>query len=157
LNFEIILDILLREVVGRNPGLSGYFGKPKAHFYSVEEQSRKTLHVHMLIWLHDDPLLVNMIENAVNKRIQKALLLKSASYIDKTQSCFINGDEVLGLKCECSLTSERVDPEIQSNQMLRNLRHEEAGCRVLEGGGVAFCPKCDKRWTSSELSYNSGF
>jgi hypothetical protein len=154
LNFEIILDILLREVVGWNPGLSGYFGKPKAHFYSVEEQSRKTLHVHMLIWLHDDPLLVNMIENAGNKRIQKALLLESASYIDKTQSCFINGDEVSGLKCECSSTSKRMDPEIQSNQMLRFLRHEE-GCRVLEGG-VAFCPKCDKTWTSNELSYNSG-
>ena len=53
LNFEVLLDIILKEVVGWKSKLPGFFGRPEAYFYAVEEQSRKTLHVHMLIWLDD--------------------------------------------------------------------------------------------------------
>jgi hypothetical protein len=57
LNFEFILDIVIREVIGwdvkkgeptEKPGL---FGVCKAFGGAVEEQGRTSLHVHFIIWI----------------------------------------------------------------------------------------------------------
>ncbi|KAK4006919.1 hypothetical protein OUZ56_012074 [Daphnia magna] len=57
LNFQRILDIVIKYVIGwcqsknRPYKRGGLFGVPKASFRVVEDQSRLTLHTHMLIWL----------------------------------------------------------------------------------------------------------
>ncbi|KZS05303.1 Uncharacterized protein APZ42_031547 [Daphnia magna] len=57
LNFQRILDIVIKYVIGwcqsknRPYKRGGLFGVPKAWLRVVEEQSRLTLHTHMLIWL----------------------------------------------------------------------------------------------------------
>ena len=57
IHFEILLDILLEDVVGwsirkdESTGVPGLFGMCKALVFAVEEQGRKTLHVHMTIWI----------------------------------------------------------------------------------------------------------
>ncbi len=57
MNFEVLLDILIYEVIGWDmkenkptPHI-GYFGVPEALSFAVEEQGRKTLHVHMSSWI----------------------------------------------------------------------------------------------------------
>jgi hypothetical protein len=57
LNFEMLLEILVEEVVGwdmRRDSTTknvGYFGACLAFSLSVEEQGRKTLHGHMTAWI----------------------------------------------------------------------------------------------------------
>ena len=57
IHFEILLDILLEEVVGwsirkdESTGVPELFGSCKALVFAIEEQGRKTLHVHMTIWI----------------------------------------------------------------------------------------------------------
>ena len=57
MNFEILLEILIYEVVGwdmKNNTATpheGFFGRPQGLSFACEEQGRKTLHVHMSIWL----------------------------------------------------------------------------------------------------------
>ena len=57
MNFEMLLEILMFEVVGWDmknncrPDHDGFFEVPEAVSFAVEEQGRKTLHVHMTIWI----------------------------------------------------------------------------------------------------------
>ena len=57
MNFELLLHILLSEVIGWDMknncanGKEGFFGIPEALSFAMQEQGRKTLHVHMSIWI----------------------------------------------------------------------------------------------------------
>ena len=57
LNFEYVLDVVIREVIGwdvskgKPTGKPGLFGIPIAFGGAVEEQGRTTLHVHFIVWL----------------------------------------------------------------------------------------------------------
>ena len=57
MNFEMLLDILIFEVIGwdmknnRPTEHVGYYGVPEGLSFAVEQQGRKTLHVHMSIWI----------------------------------------------------------------------------------------------------------
>ena len=68
LNFEMLFEILMEEVIGWNcrdnvpytckrngkdVRVQGYFGPVSAVSYAVEEQGRKTLHVHMTLWIDE--------------------------------------------------------------------------------------------------------
>ena len=92
LNFEAILDVVMNSIIGWKtrkvkPGL---FGTPKAYFYAVEEQARRNLHVHILLWVNDVPFsqerLIDMskIENSFEEESSK---LKN--YVGKFQSCHL--------------------------------------------------------------------
>ena len=58
LNFQNILEFVIEDIIGwslqrkRPYRRGGLFGVPKAWLRVVEEQSRLTLHTHMLIWLY---------------------------------------------------------------------------------------------------------
>ena len=73
LEFERVLDIVLEEIVGwskkegRPFKRGGIFGVPKAWLRVVEEQSRLTLHFHMLIWLYG--------HEAIETQLAAALIL----------------------------------------------------------------------------------
>ena len=152
-NFEILLDIFLKEIIGWNNDMVGYFGKPKAYFFAVEEQSRKTLHVHFLLWLTSDPYHVQELTNENGtKRKCEDLKRDAIRFIDRTQSCELHGDRLENLAHICPSTNKKTIPVVQSDQMLRFLRHQE-GCKVLEGG-IVVCQTCEKRWTSNEIGLN---
>ena len=152
-SFEVFLDIFLKEVVGWDNDTIGYFGKPKAYFFAVEEQSRKSLHVHFLLWLTSDPYHVQeLTKGEGTEREREALKRDAIRFINRTQSCELHGDSLEGLVHTCPSTKRKSIPAVQSDQMLRFLRHEE-GCKALEGG-IVVCHTCDKRWTSNELALN---
>ena len=58
LHFEDILNLIIEDVIGwdQKKGEAkeegGIFGRPRAYVRVVEEQSRLTLHTHILIWIH---------------------------------------------------------------------------------------------------------
>jgi Helitron helicase-like domain at N-terminus len=51
LNFDYLLDIVLERIVGANDNKSGLFGTLDAYGVAVEEQGRKTLHAHILVYI----------------------------------------------------------------------------------------------------------
>ena len=50
LNFEILLEIVLDKIVGENDLRLGIFGTLSAYGLAVEEQGRKTLHCHIIVY-----------------------------------------------------------------------------------------------------------
>lgn len=50
LNFEWLLEIVLDKLVGNNEHKRGIFGELEAFGLAVEEQGRKTLHAHILVY-----------------------------------------------------------------------------------------------------------
>ena len=71
LEFERVLDIVIEEIVGwskkegRPFKRGGLFGVPKAWLRVVEEQSRLTLHFHMLIWLYGHESIEDQLDAAL--------------------------------------------------------------------------------------------
>ena len=71
LEFERVLDIVIEEIVGwskkegRPFKRGGLFGVPKAWLRVVEEQSRLTLHFHMLIWFYGHESIEDQLDAAL--------------------------------------------------------------------------------------------
>jgi hypothetical protein len=92
LNFQRILEIVIEDIVGwslknkRSYRRGGLFGVPKAWLRVVEEQSRLTLHTHMLIWLYGHSAIENQLDEALKRDEQQ-------HEID-LQSNNINSDDV---------------------------------------------------------------
>ena len=69
LYFEIALDAVLEEIIGidastKQPsGKPGHFGKVKAALVTVEEQGRKSLHAHILLWVEEVQKEMDSIQN----------------------------------------------------------------------------------------------
>jgi hypothetical protein len=149
LNFEIILSIVLKEIVGWNNKKGGIFGIPKAYFYSVEEQAKKTLHVHMLIWIENLPYKRDDLEKDISSSSFKKAVLGLKKYINKTQSCSLI-DKNKHLISHCCKDKIKRNPIIKSNQELRFIRHKE-GC-VVQKNTIAYCLKCNKEWSADALA-----
>ncbi len=93
LNFEILLNILLDEVicwdVDNNCPIDGkesLFGKLKAVAFAVEEQGRKTLHVHFILWVEDYNLLQSAMffGNEADKRDAKYIAQRFYDHLAST-------------------------------------------------------------------------
>ena len=73
LNFQRILKITIEVIIGWSLQKSrpfkkgGLFGIPKAWLRVVEEQSRLTLHTHMLIWLYGHSEIENQLTTALKR------------------------------------------------------------------------------------------
>ena len=69
----------------QNPGL---FGKCKAFVLSVEEQGRKSLHMHILIWIDSASNATSCVYNGTKKRKRDK---REVSYVNKlTESAHAN-------------------------------------------------------------------
>lgn len=73
LNFQRILEIVIEDIIGRSLQKKrpyrkgGLLGVPKAWLQVVEEQSRLTLHTHMLIWLYGHTAIENQLASALQR------------------------------------------------------------------------------------------
>jgi hypothetical protein len=84
LNYEMLADVIIKCVIGwdKTKGapseIDGLFGTAKACFLATEEQSRKTLHAHFLIWLkHHSSLLKDLLSSNETARGKAQVTLKS--------------------------------------------------------------------------------
>jgi hypothetical protein len=78
----------------------------------------------------------------------KGGMTRVTEYVNQVQSCNLIGNTFKGFSHEC--VSKRGHVVVKSDQELRFLRHKE-GCRTLRCS-MAYCPKCEKEWTSDELA-----
>ena len=145
--FEMVLKLVMKHVVGWKSQTDGYFGETEAYFYSVEEQARKVLHVHMLLWLKKKPCNKDLVQQGSPRNIKYF-----CDYVDSVVSNELVSDRPLKLFDHPCKSTRYTAPCMQDKQVLRNLRHRE-GCKVHRGS-ICYCSKCGFEWTSDELAMN---
>lgn len=170
--FEIVMDIVLRDVIkwdkskngpiGDTPGI---FGNISAMSMSIEEQGRRTLHAHILLWVND---LNNMRTElySSNKYVVRNAAKIITTKIDNicSSKMFFNGfvvphrqatlQRIFTHQCLETDHQEPMYPTSVSDQQLRNLR-----CRQPLTDAAASCQACKTDWCTTRIvtSYLQNF
>ena len=96
IDFSHVLQLLIRHVLGwdtiRKQGHHGAFGKIDAFYGAVEEQARKTLHVHFIVWLENWNEMLNCLYS-VHDQIRTEAALELGRYIERILLCRLNGKD----------------------------------------------------------------
>ena len=163
--YEAVLEIVIRDVIGwdlnteaptRQPGL---FGTPLAFSCATEEQGRKSLHGHFIIWLKDHHNVIRNIMRQEDDTDKRKVIAQATELHDLliTTNLFSRDHRLLQKAfdhSDCSIKHywQRPLPEVVPDQQLRYLRHIH-GQKVTDLK-MASCPECDKSWTMEELTFD---
>ena len=164
--FNEVLDIVMEEVVGWNCKTNkatkkeGLFGHCFACTYAVEEQGRKSLHVHILIWTQELRVRFEKLKSKLVKEREKAAgaIIRRFDNVATTELFEPTTDNkttycqlIRATEHECDAnTKKRKLPVIVGEQQLRNLRHKDGFNAVR--GLFATCPHCTAgQFTNEEL------
>lgn len=151
-DFAAILNIVISDILGWDPerGCStdegGAFGKIDAFSGAVEEQGRKTLHVHMLLYIKELSKLLEGLQATsptTDRTRHNALKRALKKYVSAVMSTRLHpppSDCIISFKHDCS-TRKCTRPQAVSHDVLRMNRHKR-GC-IIAAGSVTVCPKCD--------------
>lgn len=158
LNFEILLDILFREVIGWDlvkdcpTEKEGLFGICKAVSAAIEEQGRSTLHVHFSVWVQKIQNALSRLhhENEFIRANSERILTDTIRSVATTELFPSIHNDLKQISdhgdCAVTTTRKRKLPEVVDDQKLRNLRHKHDKCTTF-----ATCPHCTKAWTYEQL------
>ena len=155
--FEDVIEIILRNVVGWDSKSNsptekaGLFGSCFAAAYSVEEQGRKTLHIHILAWIRElmkETETLRWCKVFQSRETAAKLLAKSYAEVSTTElfGSFTGNKQRQLLRtafdhdCSGRRKNKRKLPEVVDDQQLRNLRHKHG--HVSKDGLFLFCPEC---------------
>ena len=155
LNFEFLLDLVIEKLVGDNPEKQGIFGTMEAYAVAVEEQGRKTLHAHILVFVkHWNDLLRDMHATGARRR-QKAKT-DLCEYVDDllSTSLYPDGKPPSKNTAKCP-NCKSAKLEYPDDQTLRDLRHKE-GAQV-HGGAFVTCSSCAECYCAEELVHRRAF
>jgi Helitron helicase-like domain at N-terminus/PIF1-like helicase len=162
--FEIILDIIIKDVlrwdktknvpIGNIPSI---FGKIDALSVSVEEQGRRTLHAHLLLWVGELNRTRNKMYSCTEHTMREAAKIIINKVDDLCSSkMFFNGDIVPRRATTLNRTFPHVCsqndyqqqhyPTSVPDQQLRNLR-----CRQPHSKTAFVCETCQSQWTSTGM------
>ena len=144
LTFEMLLGIILERVVGDNAQQVGMFGELDAYAAAIEEQGRKTLHAHIIIYIKGWNEILHMLQsNERRKRDQGTKLV--VKFIDSILSTSLNPSDKNGMTCpKCN----KADLLFAGDQQLRNARHKLASRQAK----LANCTYCDQHFTGDDLA-----
>ena len=145
LNFEWLLDIVIEELVGDNADSKGIFGKLEAYGVAVEEQGRKTLHAHILVYTEEWNELLHKL-HSTRPRTRREAEAKVRDFVDSIMSTQLIPE--CNHQQECPHCPGRPLTFV-GEQRMRHLRHK-AGCRK-ERGVIASCGSCERNITGDEL------
>ena len=158
--FEDVMDIVFKKVLGwdmnkkcKTECKSGYIlGEPIAATLTVEEQGRKTLHGHIIVWTKNVQQLTNTLRNGTTKQ-KGAAKQRLCKIVDNVSTNSLLSDptaqrQAWGHGCTYS-DGHPILPRPVDDQALRNLRHAKSWKETQ--GICAECPACPKTWTSDEL------
>ena len=160
LDFLNIIDIVIEHLLGWDEERGcpfdhgGIFGKLQAFSMAVEEQGRKTLHAHFILWVHEFNDLLETIQNPRRERDRDRAITLLQEYIDASLTTelygMVNNDD--HLKCpfehspSCTTTPM---PSGVSDDDLRKMRHK-IGAQESEGI-IAKCELCGKTYQSEGM------
>ena len=146
-NFECLLDEVLEHIVGDNIDRVGLFGKLEAFAVAIEEQGRKTLHAHILVFIEGwNQILLDLRSEFPTVRAKAEAKVKA--FVRDALSTQLTPEAPPMTACpDCGSTEQF---SFCDDQTLRTLRHR-TGCN-LEGVALASCTKCDKKFRGNEIA-----
>ena len=151
IDFQNVLNIVIEDIIGfDNKNNKGLFGVVEAYCSAVEEQGRKTLHTHILLWLKYWTKLMNMLNDPLRKEEFITLFTK---YADQILTTRINGymthiDSTFGNpSCKNCDESDMIEC---SDQGLRNMRTKD-GETEFGGKAIMKCQNCGTCITSEDI------
>jgi hypothetical protein len=162
--FEDLLEIIMEEVIGwdmknnkptENDGLCG---NCTACTLSVEEQGRKSLHVHIMAWYAKMKQIYKRLKsrNVIERREARTIIAKNYDNVVSTEmfGAMTNTKkrkllQVFDHECSVEIGSRDL-PEVVDRQELRNLRHKHG--HMSRNGLFMYCPHCTSgcRYTNEE-------
>lgn len=142
LNFEFLLDIVVNDILK-----AGYFGELQAYALAVEEQGRKTLHAHIIVYVSGWTKTLQDLHSRNSRTKLKAQ--KSVSrFVDRVLSTkLVPGRAHTLQKCYACNNALLKYP---SHQHIRNLRHQ-LGAR-FERGVIATCDSCQMVFEADDVA-----
>ena len=163
LDYENVMRIFVRHYIGwdteenKNIEGEGIFGDVVAWSIATEEQGRKTLHGHSLIWLKEWPELhERLISN--DDAIRQSASQQVATYVDRIQTTHIIARDDLNFKrpCDASCPSNgdthmAHHMELIQDQDVRNLRCTK-GTTSIGSRCIMKCQDCNMPYTSEDLA-----
>jgi hypothetical protein len=158
--FEELLQIVMEEVVGWDmkkdcaTEKAGLFGTPTAVQATIEEQGRRTLHAHILVWIGRNIEIQKGLQSPCRvKRDEAKQELVQIMDVVATTSLLQHHDQVRSTKVydhDCLVDRrERTIPRVVADQQLRNLRSKK-GYKATDGV-FAKCEHCEHTWKSETL------
>ncbi|MGL5936717.1 MAG: hypothetical protein ACRCZI_13975, partial [Cetobacterium sp.] len=147
LNFEYLLDIVLDKLVGDNPSKQGIFGIMEAFGLATEEQGRKTLHAHILVFVKGWNRILRDLQSNT-PRVKKRAGREVIQFTDSVLSTALTPGSPE--KLSCFSCGARNALQYVSQQQMRDLRHQ-LGCRVQQGI-LAQCQECKTSFQADELA-----
>ena len=140
---QIVLECLVGWDLEKRRGKEGVLGVVEAFAKADEEQGRKTLHSHWLIWVRNLGKLQSLLYSS-DEDIAKEAREEFIKYIDKVMSASY-GDK-FEVSPRCCPNESFVDRE---NQIFRDARHKEHFYDV--NGEIIKCSGCGKAVTTAKL------
>ena len=158
-NFEMLLEIVMDEVVGwdmKNHCATehvGHFGIPHALSFAVEEQGRKTPHAHMTFYIkgHKDPQNDFFFKTGRQKLSASRTLRRYHEHVASTRlfpERKLDALKAFDHECTVDTIRQRSLPAVVDDQGLRNLWNKQ-GYKDTQGH-FATCPHCLKKWWTCE-------
>jgi soluble cytochrome b562 len=169
-DFDSVLKIVIEHVIGwdlktdSGKQNAGAFGDCEAWYTPVEEQGRKTLHSHFLIWIKDWSKLLKGLYS-IDMEVRSEAALELAEYADHVVStkCFgLDADKPthvytsIGPRFEETATSHHCDkPKMIpcEVQKLRNMRYKYCG-NTKKDKSITSCECCKEMFSNSLLVDN---
>lgn len=162
--FQSMLDIILKDVIGwdkdtntRIDGIDTLFGPVDALTVTIEEQGRRTLHAHILIWVsclnYHRQCMFTGTEHVQREATQQ--IVRHINHLCSTKFFFSDHTGPLtGTMCRkafphaCVIErqAQRKRPKVVSPQQLRNLR-----CKRPYETTFAYCCDCNTTWSQTEF------
>jgi AAA domain len=148
---------VLEKLVGDNPSRMGIFGQLEAYGAAFEEQARRSVHCHILVYIKDwNQTLIDL--NSTSPRTRSRAEKKVCDIVDNIISTQLTPD---GFKSNANSTVTRkvlkcpncdsATLEFADIQTLRNLRHK-VGSQQL-GSNFAKCSTCNSAFDGNQLAY----
>ena len=156
--YHAVMNAIWKHVIGwdwsTNTGGPGLYGTPEAVMESTEEQTRKRLHAHCLVWIRGASQLLqdlqcNNEDKALSAREKVINILErssSATLMEKNSL----PNNIFHHQQPCkSAPGAKPKPECVSPQQLRDMRHKTG--KLEHKGVIATCNKCKERYTVERL------
>ena len=144
LTFEMLFGIILDKVVGANEKKVGVFGELDAYAAAVEEQGRKTLHAHIIVYIDGWNGVLHMLQSE-QKRTRKDGEKLVVQFMDNALSTALDYTQEDTLLCPRCKGSNLL---FAGHQGLRDARHK-LGSRHSK---LAKCDHCEIEFTGDKLA-----
>jgi hypothetical protein len=161
LEYDIYLQLVIKYIVGWDEDKAssdqmGALGKPEAYSATTEEQGRKSLHVHVLIWLEGwNELSEKLMDSETPTKVLKECVTEALAFVRNACSSSLHDCDVADpFQHEgCGTRNNRKRRMVPvEDSKLRKLRHK-IGCRA-DDVAICICRKCGKTLDSNTMVLN---